>query len=97
MLVSIWVFEATRGRPDDGTLGLHCAATKLERLARSRHPQAELLLLRNCLGSCKIALAARCVPPAAAASVFISFDVLQNGHFRPVSNLAALELALCNI
>ena len=53
------------------------AAASLERLSVLRHPQAELLLLRNCLGACKVVFTARCTPPAAAASAFTAFDVLQ--------------------
>ncbi len=35
-------------------------AASLEPLSVLRHPQAELLLLRNCLGACKIGFPARC-------------------------------------
>lgn len=53
------------------------AAASLQRLSILRNPQTELLLLRNCLGACKIVFTARCTPPAAAAQAFEAFDVLQ--------------------
>jgi hypothetical protein len=54
------------------------AAVSLQHLTILRHPQAELLLLRNCLGACKVVFTARCMPPAAAAPAFMAFDVLLN-------------------
>jgi hypothetical protein len=53
-------------------------AVSLERLALLRHPQVELLLLRSCLGACKVVYTARCTPPTAAAPAFAAFDVLQS-------------------
>lgn len=80
-------------------------AASLERLSVLRHPQAELLLLRNCLGACKIVFTARCTPPAAAAPALMAFDVLQTrvlqrivtaggGGFGPLQqSLAALPIS----
>ncbi len=56
---------------------VNAVAASLDRLSVLRHPQAELLLLGNCLGACKIVFTARCTPPAAAAPALMAFDVLQ--------------------
>ena len=80
-------------------------AVSLQRLSILRHPQAELLLLRNCLGACKVIFTARCTPPAAAATAFQAFDLLQTrvlqsivtaggSGFGPLQqDLAALPIA----
>ena len=81
------------------------AAVSLQRLSILRHPQAELLLLRNCLGACKVVFTARCMPSAAATTAFTAFDALQTrvlqsivtaggGGFGPLQqSLAALPIA----
>jgi hypothetical protein len=63
---------------------VNAAAGLLERLSLLRHPQAELLLLRRCLGSCKIVFTARCTPPAAAAPALEAFDVHQNRALQAI-------------
>eukprot|EP00884_Botryococcus_braunii_P011717 jgi/Botrbrau1/20546/Bobra.145_2s0095.1 len=52
-------------------------AASLQRLPILRNPQAELLLLRSCLGTCKVVFTARTMPPAAAAQALVTFDMLQ--------------------
>jgi hypothetical protein len=59
-------------------------AISLERLSILRHPQAELLLLRTCLGACKIIFTARCPLSAAAAPAFQAFGVLQTRVLQSV-------------
>eukprot|EP00884_Botryococcus_braunii_P015290 jgi/Botrbrau1/2444/Bobra.0226s0003.1 len=52
-------------------------AASLQRLSILRHPQAKLLLLRSCLGTCKVVFTARTMPPAAAEQALVTFDMLQ--------------------
>eukprot|EP00884_Botryococcus_braunii_P000165 jgi/Botrbrau1/10149/Bobra.0121s0001.1 len=80
-------------------------AASLQRLPILRHPQAELLLLRSCLGTCKVVFTARTMPPAAAAQALVTFDMLQTqvlqsivtaggGGFGPLQQtLAGLPIA----
>eukprot|EP00884_Botryococcus_braunii_P008242 jgi/Botrbrau1/17419/Bobra.0054s0015.1 len=80
-------------------------AASLQRLPILRHPQAELLLLRSCLGTCKVVFTARTMPPAAAAQALVTFDMLQTqvlqsivtaggGGFGPLQQtLAVLPIA----
>jgi hypothetical protein len=80
-------------------------AASLQRLPILRHPQAELLLLRSCLGTCKVVFTARTMPPAAAEQALVTFDMLQTqvlqsivtaggGGFGPLQQtLAGLPIA----
>eukprot|EP00884_Botryococcus_braunii_P022649 jgi/Botrbrau1/9068/Bobra.0376s0038.1 len=80
-------------------------AASLQRLPILRNPQAELLLLRSCLGTCKVVFTARTMPPAAAAQALVTFDMLQTqvlesivtaggGGFGPLQQtLAGLPIA----
>jgi hypothetical protein len=80
-------------------------AASLQRLPILRHPQAELLLLRSCLGMCKVVFTARTMPPAAAEQALVTFDMLQTqvlqsivtaggGGFGPLQQtLAGLPIA----
>jgi hypothetical protein len=80
-------------------------AASLQRLSILRHPQAELLLLRSCLGTCKVVFTARTMPPAAAEQALVTFDMLQTqvlqsivtaggGGFGPLQQtLAGLPIA----
>jgi len=80
-------------------------AASLQRLPILRNPQAELLLLRSCLGTCKVVFTARTMPPAAAEQALVTFDMLQTqvlqsivtaggGGFGPLQQtLAGLPIA----
>eukprot|EP00884_Botryococcus_braunii_P016668 jgi/Botrbrau1/3685/Bobra.0008s0013.1 len=80
-------------------------ATALQRLSILRYPQAELLLLRSCVGTCQVVFTARTKPPAAAEQALVTFDMLQTqalqsnvtaggGGFGPLQQtLAGLPIA----
>eukprot|EP00884_Botryococcus_braunii_P013276 jgi/Botrbrau1/2194/Bobra.101_2s0025.1 len=56
---------------------VNAVAASLQRLSILRHPQAELLLLRSCLGTCYVVFTAGTMPPAAAEQALVVFDMLQ--------------------
>jgi hypothetical protein len=70
-------------------------AATLERLSLLRNPQAKLLLLFICLGSCKTVFAASCTTGCGCARV-CPLIVLQNGSLSSSSPPVKLNLALCD-